>query len=55
MIKREYMKPIVRVVELQHKNCLLAGSPTGSTASNLAPEDVIYIDDTPVGDGFWGR
>lgn len=54
-MKKEYMKPTVRVVELQHKNCLLAGSPTGSTSSNLDPEDVITIDDTPVGNGFWGR
>ena len=52
---KEYMKPTVRVVELQHKNCLLAGSPTGSTSSNLATEDAITIDDTPVGNGFWGR
>lgn len=54
-MKKEYMKPTVRVVELQHGNSLLAGSPTGSTDSNLDPEDVITIDGTPVGDGFWGR
>ena len=44
-MKREYMKPTMNVVELQHQHQLLAGSIT----------DVQTIDDTPAGDGFWGR
>ena len=54
-MKREYMKPTIRVVELQHRNFQLSGSLVGTAASNLDPEDVILIDDDPVGEGFWGR
>ena len=55
MTKKEYVKPTIRVVELQHKNCLLNSSPVGTAASNLDLEDIILIEDEPVGEGFWGR
>ena len=55
MTKKEYVKPTIRVVELQHRNFLLSGSLVGTAASNLDPKDVILIDDDPVGEGFWGR
>ncbi len=29
MEKKNYVKPIMRVVELKHRPCLLEGSPTG--------------------------
>lgn len=54
-MKKQYMKPTMSVVKLQHRNCLLMGSPLDSTNTNLDPEDDIDIGDTPVGDGFWGR
>ena len=56
-MKREYMKPTMRVVELQHKFQILAGSGglRGVNTTGLNGGDEIDIDDTPVGDGFWGR
>ena len=53
-MKREYMKPTMKVVELQHQHQLLAGSLT-STSTNLDKEDDFEIDDNPAGNGFWGR
>ena len=54
-MKREYMKPTMKVVELQHQHQLLTGSPLDSVDINLDEEDDFEIDDTPAGDGFWGR
>ena len=53
-MKREYMKPTIQVVHLQHQHQLLAGSLT-STSTNLDKEDDFEIEDTPAGGGFWGR
>ena len=54
-MKREYMKPTMKVVELQHQHQLLAGSPLDSVNTGLDDGDDFTIDDTPAGDGFWGR
>ena len=56
-MKKQYMKPAMQVVELQHMTQLLTGSPLTSTnTTGLAPLDDLDIDeDTPVGTGFWGR
>ena len=55
-MKKEYMKPELCVVELRHRTMMLSGSPVKSTHTNLAPDDVIEIDeDTPAGTNFWGR
>ena len=54
-MKREYMKPTMKVVELQHQHQLLAGSPLDSVNTGLGEEDDFEIEDTPAGDGFWGR
>ena len=54
-MKREYMKPTMNVVELQHQHQLLAGSITGVQTTDLGDGDGFTIDDTPAGDGFWGR
>ena len=44
-MKKEYMKPTMRVVKIQHQHHLLAGSPYDSVSTPLdtydAPEDVI--------------
>ena len=50
-MKREYMKPTMKVVELQHQHQLLADSVN----TGLGDGDDFTIDDTPAGDGFWGR
>ena len=54
-MKREYMKPTMKVVELQHQHQLLAGSPLNSVDTGLGEEENFEIEDTPAGDGFWGR
>ena len=43
MKKKAYMKPALRVVVLQHRTMLLAGSIL-STSSNLELEDVLILD-----------
>ena len=52
MSKKDYMKPAMKVVELQHSAMLLQAR---QTSTNLAPEDEIEISDTPASTGFWGR
>ena len=52
-MKREYMKPTMNVVELQHQHQLLAGSITDVQTTGLGDGDDFTIDDTPAGDGFW--
>ena len=54
-MKREYMKPTMKVVELQHQHQLLAESITDLQTTGLGEEDDFEIEDTPAGDGFWGR
>ena len=50
MIKKEYQKPTMKVVLLQHKTHLLQAS---RASTNLAPEDDLDITDTP--SNVWGR
>ena len=52
-MKKKYMKPTVRVVDLQHRTCLLTGSPLNSTNTNLTGEEVISIEEDP--QSIWGR
>ena len=52
MIKKEYQKPTMKVVQLQHRTMILAGS---ITEVNSGDTGIIIDDDTPAGDGFWGR
>ena len=54
-MKKTYLKPTMQVVHLQHQHQLLTGSPLDSVNINLDEEDDFEIDDTPAGDGFWGR
>ena len=54
-MKSEYMKPTMKVVELQHQHQLLTGSPLDSVDTGLGEEENFEIEDTPAGDGFWGR
>ena len=45
----------MKVVELQHQHQLLAESITVVQTTGLDDGDDFTIDDTPAGDGFWGR
>ena len=51
MIKKEYMKPVMKVIELLHKSQILAGSVAGVTTTGLG-DDNIDKGETP-GDS-WG-
>ena len=55
MNKKEYQKPTMKVVELQHRTMLLSGSPLGSvqTSGFDDHEDNLDITDTP--GSIWGR
>ena len=57
MIKKEYQKPTMKVVQLQQRTMILAGSGGGPVRSVNAGDTGIGIDenDEPAGDGFWGR
>ena len=53
MIKKDYMKPTLKVVQLQHSQHILAGSYTGIETTNTSSDT-----DNPVYDGsssgsFW--
>ena len=50
MKRKDYQKPTMRVVKLQHRTCMLTGSPLTSTSNE---EDDIDISDTP--GSIWGR
>ena len=53
MKRKDYQKPTMRVVKLQHRTCMLTGSPLTSTSTNLDEEADIDISDTP--GSIWGR
>lgn len=46
MIKKEYMKPVMKVIELQHKSQILAGSVTSVKTTGL-DDDLILPEDVP--------
>ena len=54
-MKKEYIKPDMKVVELQHMTQLLVGSNTLTGTSTTGIDDDLDIDDEEVGTGFWGR
>ena len=45
MIKKEYMKPTMRVVKVQHQSHILAGSLRSVKSSGLDNEDDLEYDD----------
>ena len=45
MIKKEYMKPTMRVVKVQHQSHILAGSLQSVKSSGLDKEDDLLYDD----------
>ena len=52
MTKKEYMKPVMKVIELQHKSQILAGSGTSVKTTGL-DEDLTHSDDEE-GGSSWG-
>jgi len=55
MIKKEYMKPVMKVIELQHKSQILVGSVTSVTTTGL-DEDLILPDgEEPKSGDVWGE
>ena len=55
MIKKEYMKPVMKVIELQHKSQILAGSVTNLTTFGLDDEDDLILpdDEEPKSGDVW--
>ena len=49
MIKKEYMKPVMKVIELQHKSQILAGSVTSVTTTGLDDDNLIHTSDDQSG------
>lgn len=45
MIKKEYMKPVTKVIELQHKSQILAGSVTSVTTTGLDDDLILPSED----------
>ena len=43
MTKKEYMKPVMEVIELQHKSQILAGSVTSVKTTGLDMEDELVL------------
>ena len=52
MTKKEYMKPVMKVIEVQHKSQILAGSGTSVKTTGL-DEDLTHSDDEE-GGSSWG-
>ena len=53
--KQEYQKPVMKVIELQHKSQILAGSVTNLTTSGLDDEDDLILpdDEEPKSGDVW--
>ena len=43
MTKKEYQKPVMEVIELQHKSQILAGSVTSVTTTGLDVENELVL------------
>ena len=43
MTKKEYQKPVMKVIKLQHKSQILAGSVTSVTTTGLDMEDELVL------------
>ena len=52
MIKKEYMKPTMWVVKVQHQSHILAGSLRSVKSSGLDNEDDLEYDDTSGNQGY---
>ena len=53
MIKKEYMKPVMEVIELQHKSQILAGSVTSVKTTGLDDDLILPDDEEPESGNPW--
>ena len=53
MTKKEYQKPVMEVIELQHKSQILAGSVTSVTTTGLDDDLTLPDDAEPNGGSVW--
>ena len=53
MTKKEYQKPVMEVIELQHKSQILAGSVTSLTTSGLDDDLILPDDEEPKSGDVW--
>ena len=55
MTKKEYMKPVTKVIELQHKSQILAWSVTNLTTSGLDDDEDLSLpdDEEPKSGSVW--
>ena len=53
MIKKEYMKPVMKVIELQHKSQILAGSVTSLTTDGLDDDLILPDNEEPKSGDVW--
>ena len=51
--KQEYQKPVMEVIELQHKSQILAGSVTSLTTSGLDDDLILPEDEEPQSGSVW--
>ena len=52
MIKKDYMKPTMKVVQLQHQSHILAGSLTSVKSSGLDTENDLEYDNSGGNQGY---
>ena len=53
MTKKEYQKPVMEVIELQHKSQILAGSVTSLTTSGLDDDLALPDNEEPKSGDVW--
>ena len=51
--KQEYMKPVMEVIELQHKSQILAGSVTSVKTTGLDDDLILPDDVVPKSGSVW--
>lgn len=53
MIKKEYQKPVMEVIELQHKSQILAGSLTSVSSTGLDDDLTLPDNEEPKSGDVW--
>ena len=53
MTKKEYQKPVMEVIELQHKSQILAGSVTSLTTDGLDDDLILPDNEEPKSGDVW--
>ena len=53
MTKKEYQKPVMEVIELQHKSQILAGSVTSVKTTGLDDDLILPDDEEPESGNPW--